>query len=60
MQLCGMFIQSWREKVKDPPTTPQKSTYGGQESGVETVLQSKEGQDIKKNMAECQLINQTV
>lgn len=60
MQLCGMLIQSWREKVKDPPTAMQKSTYGGQESGVETVLHYKEGQDIKKNMAECQLINQTV
>lgn len=46
--------------MKDPPTAIQKSTYGGQESGVETVLQYKEGQDIKKNMAECQLINQTV
>lgn len=60
MQLCGMPIQSWREKVKDPPGTSQKSTYGGQESGVETDLQSKEGRDIKKNMAECELMNQAV
>lgn len=51
-----MLIQSWREKVKDHPTTPQKSMYGGQESGGEMVLQSKEGQAMKKNMVECQLI----
>lgn len=32
-----MIIQSWREKVKNPPTAPQKSTYRGQKSGVEAV-----------------------
>lgn len=46
--------------MKDPPATPQKNPYGGRESGVGTVLQSKEGQEINKNMAECQLINQTI
>lgn len=53
-----MIIQSWREKVKNPPAAPQKSTYRGQESGVEAAEVKVRGKTkLEDNTAECQLTN---